>query len=348
MEPANGNERESERGSERMIFVAGNSRSGTTMMSRVLGSHPSVFTFGELHFFEQMHSPDDTRGLSTSEATELAARLLSVQRQGYLGKREPARFREEAGAVVSPLGPEPTAARTFEAFLRYEATRSGKSLPCDQTPRNVFYIGEILALYPEARVVLMVRDPRDVLLSQKRKWKRRFLGARGIPMREALRAWVNYHPITISKLWTSSVSAGDRFEDDGRVLCVRFEDLLAHPETEVRRVCEFIGVSFSEDMLNVPRVGSSSGEDRPEQRGIDNARSGGWRKGGLSSTEVFLCQKMTGAPMKRHGYKVAEVSPNPLRLGWSVATLPVKLGLALLLNIKRMRNIRETIKRRMA
>ena len=52
--------------------------------------------------------------------------------------------------------------------------------------------------------------------------------------------------------------------------------------------------------------------------------------------------------MKQHGYPLAEASPNPLRLGWSVATLPAKLGLALLFNLKRMRNIRETIKRRMA
>jgi omega-hydroxy-beta-dihydromenaquinone-9 sulfotransferase len=335
---------------ELMIFVVGNSRSGTTMMGRILGAHPSVFTFGELHFFEQMWSPKDgERRLPEFEATELAARLLSVQRQGYLGRREPERFRDEARAMISSMSLEgATAARVFEAFLFHEAAASGGTIPCDQTPRNVFYIGDILGLYPEARVINMVRDPRDVLLSQKRKWKRRFLGARSIPLKEALRSRINYHPITISKLWNSSVSAADRFAGEDRVLSVRFEDLLADPEAEVRRVCEFAGLSFDGRLLEVPQVGSSSGRDRPEQRGIDTNKAGRWQNGGLSPTEVFLCQKVSGTPMKLHGYPRAPVSADPLRLVWSVATLPVKLALALLFNLNRMRNVREAINRRMS
>lgn len=309
-----------------------------------------MFTFGELHFFEQTWSPkDEDRRLPEFEATELAARLLSVQWQGYLGKREPERFRKEARGMISSVPPEELSpARIFEAFLFHEAARSGGMIPCDQTPRNVFYIGDILGIYPQALVVNMIRDPRDVLLSQKRKWKRRFLGARGIPLKEALRSWINYHPITISKLWNASVSAADRLSGEDRVLSVRFEDLLADPEAEVRKACEFTGILFDKDLLEVPQVGSSSGKDRPESRGIDRGRAGSWQEDGLSPTEVFLCQRVTGAQMKRHGYLLAQVRPSALWLGWSVVSLPVKLALALLFNLKRMRNIKETIKRRMA
>ena len=35
----------------KQIFVVGSSRSGTTMMGRILGSHTDIFTFNELHFF---------------------------------------------------------------------------------------------------------------------------------------------------------------------------------------------------------------------------------------------------------------------------------------------------------
>jgi hypothetical protein len=332
-----------------MIFVVGNSRSGTTMMGRILGAHPSVYTFGELHFFEQLWSPaDEDRRLSRAEGGRLAARLLSVQRQGYLSRANPERFQEEAGEMVASAQSEMTTAEVFGAFLRYEAAKNDKEVPCDQTPRNVFYLREILKLYPEARVINMIRDPRDVLLSQKGKWKRRFLGAGSIPLREALRAWVNYHPVTISKLWNASVSAADRLDGDDRVLSLRFEDLLADPEARVREVCEFAGISFDRGLLEVPQIGSSSGHDRPGQRGIDRERAGSWRKDGLGPTEVFLCQKVTGGMMKRHGYAPAPVGPSPLRLAGSVVSLPVKLALALLFNLKRMRNIKETIKRRMA
>lgn len=334
-----------------LIFVVGNSRSGTTMMGRILGGHPSIFTFGELHFFEQLWSPaDGARHLSRTEAERLAARLLCIQREGYLNNQgAPERFYEEAAELVASIKPETmTPAKVFEAFLFYETARTGKMIPCDQTPRNVFYIGEVLRLYPEARVISMVRDPRDVLLSQKKKWKRRFLGARGIPLRESFRSWANYHPVTISKLWSSSVRAADGFSDDDRVYSLRFEDLLADPKGEVGRLCEFADISFDKSMLDVPQVGSSSGLDRPERRGINQDRASSWQKGGLSPTEIFLCQRITGALMKRHGYVPVEITPNLLRLLWSIGTLPAKLVLALLLNLRRMRNIKDTIRRRLS
>ncbi len=331
------------------VFVVGNSRSGTTMMGRILGASPSVYTLGEMHFFEQLWTTTDKdRRLSKPEAVGLVARLLDIQRRGYLRKGDPGRFVGEAEEVLSsPRLEALTPAEAYGVFLAYEAARNGKKIPCDQTPRNVLYAKEILELYPEARIVNMVRDPRDVLLSQKKKWRRRFLGAKGIPLREALRSWVNYHPITISKLWNASVSAAAEVAGEDRTHDLRFEDLLADPEGKVRAVCDFVGVRFSADMLAVPQVGSSSGQDRAGLTGVDPGRAGSWRAGGLGPTEVFLCQRVTGRLMKSHGYVPAPVAPGRLPLVWSILSLPVKLMLALLLNLGRMRNIRETIRRRL-
>ena len=44
----------------KQIFVVGNSRSGTTMMGRILGNHPDIFTFKELHFFGQLWCSNET------------------------------------------------------------------------------------------------------------------------------------------------------------------------------------------------------------------------------------------------------------------------------------------------
>ena len=65
------------------FFVVGNSRSGTTLMSIFLGSHPSVFTFRELHFFEQLWNPKDTQKLSLEQARDILSRLIIIQREGY-------------------------------------------------------------------------------------------------------------------------------------------------------------------------------------------------------------------------------------------------------------------------
>jgi omega-hydroxy-beta-dihydromenaquinone-9 sulfotransferase len=331
------------------IFVVGSSRSGTTMVGRALGRHPLVFTLGEIHFFEQLWSAGDQDRLAESEATRLAARLICIQRDGYLRQGDPARFRAEARKLL-PVDPSTSldAAGVFVRFLLCEAERNGKTVPCDQTPRNVLYIGEILRLYPRARVINLVRDPRDVLLSQKRKWKRRSLGANGIPLKEALRAWINYHPLIMSKLWNSSVLAADRFAEHGRVRSLRFEDLLADPEGELRGVCEFLGIPFEKGLLEVPQVGSSSGHDRPDRKGIDWNRAGSWRKGGLSAAELFLCQRVTGPLMRRHGYPVEPVAPNRLRVVGSVLALGPKLALALPANLGRIKSFREALGRRLS
>lgn len=332
-----------------MIFVVGSSRSGTTLLGRILGNHPDVFTFHELHFFEQLWSTHDQgRLISSQNALDLAARLLCIQRHGYLTQHSSHVFIKEAENIIQSLQEkEMTSLNIFAAFLHYETSKNGKIIPCDQTPRNVFYLTEILSSFPEARIVIMIRDPRDVLLSQKRRWKRRFLGAKNFPLTATLRSWVNYHPFIISKIWNSSMKAADRFVNDPRVFCLHFERLLAHPEESVRNLCTFIGLTFTYDMLDVPHIGSSSDEDHPERRGIKKQRIGSWKNGGLNSTEIYFCQKINNGFMKRFDYNMVNINPSLYTIFYYILIFPIRLFASFLLNIHRMKSIRETIIKRL-
>jgi len=321
------------------------------MMGRILNRHPAVHTFHELHFFEELWSPASDRSLSSrNEALDVAARLLYRQRGGgYLAHGDPSDYREEARASLE-AGP-PLAGSTrlevYRTFLFREAAENDTAIPCEQTPRNSYYLGEILERFPGARVVHMVRDPRDVLLSQKRKWRRRFLGASNIPLTEAVRSWVNYHPLTISRLWRASERAVAPYRDHPRVQTVAFEDVLDAPEATVRSVCEFVGIPFCDSMLAVRQIGSSNQEDRPDRRGIDPSRSGNWWEGGLSDTEVFLCETVAAGPMEAHDYEPVGNRPNPFMLVLSVLLFPVKLGAAFLLNLPRMSSVWDALRRRL-
>ena len=82
-----------------MIFVVGNSRSGTTMMGRILGKHPSVYTFGELHFFGQLCAPPFSSELPKEEIEELAAQLYCIQREGLSHAWEPAAFHRRSTEI---------------------------------------------------------------------------------------------------------------------------------------------------------------------------------------------------------------------------------------------------------
>lgn len=331
-----------------MIFVVGNSRSGTTMMGRVLGAHPRVFTFNELHFFEQMWSPlQPPPVIGRDEAAHLAARLLTTQRDGYYTPGDLRAYADEAGRIVERIDGDLTPPAVFAAVLGYESTRHGKTIGCDQTPRNLYYLDELLAFYPGLRVVVMVRDPRDVMLSQKRRWRRRFLGASRTPLWNALRTWAGYHPRTMSMLWRGGVRAAERFADHPRVTLLRFEDLVADPEPQVRRLCERLGLSFDAAMLSVPRVGSSHRTDEPTATGIDPGAAQRWRGGGLSAVEVAVCQRVAGPVMQRWGYAAEPVRPSRAALALNRGTWVFKSALGLAMNLRRMGNLRQALRRRL-
>lgn len=333
-----------------IIFIVGTSRSGTKLMGRILGTHPSVFTFHELHFFEQLWSGSPDQAPIYSEAAlTLAGRLLFIQRNGYFEAVDAFRYRQDAVRIVFPLnGDAMTAPEVFKKFLEFESESYGKSRPCDQTPRNVHYLREILRLFPDARIVNMVRDPRAVLHSQKGKWKRRYLGARNIPFRESVRSWINYHPFTIAILWRSAVNAAAACYGDARVITIRYEDLANDPDSCTRKICGFLNLDYNPDMMAVPYVGSSHGEDQLDRRGIYKDKVGCWRKGGLNDTEIYILQKTAGDSMTRLGYYPEKASPKVCLLLWYALIWPFHAAAAFVLNIRRMKNVKEAVKRRLS
>lgn len=339
-------------GAAPVLFITGNSRSGTTLMMRVMNNHSQVHAINEPHFFEKLWSPSDKGKATTEEeAIHLLEKLFTGQREGFFER--PAEHRHKYGPDIETLLGTPHRSQTrmelYKAFMLHEAKCNGKVRVCEKTPQNVFYIREILENFPDARIINMLRDPRGVLLSQKKKWKRRALGADFITRKEVLRLRINYHPITISQLWNSAFRAAAEYADHPRVMTVKFEDMLRNPLAELRKVCDFAGLPFEETMLAVPHAGSSTAADNKAEKGIKTDRADQtWTKRGLNFTEVSICQKICGKYMSRAGYEVMDVNPNPFAMLYYVLGFPVKLALALLFNLNRMRSIADTVKRRLS
>lgn len=331
-----------------IVFVTGYSRSGTTMMGRILGNNPEVFMFHELHFFEQLYAPGKLRTqLSPEAASTLLSRLISIQRQGYLQKKKPALFANEARSVILESGKNNFYPhQVFELFLRYESMKNSRYVPLDQTPRNILYLREILSAFPQSKAIIMIRDPRDALLSQKKKWARKFLGASAIPLKESFRSWINYHPYTITKLWMAAAKHAIKWTGHSQVKIIQFENLLHAPEKNVRDVCTFLGIEFNPAMLQVPNIGSSTANDSHEKLGINPLQTGKWKQG-LNKTEVYVCEKLTENIYTQFGYVSSGTKPDFFALAGYALIFPVKIILALLFNFHRAGNMIEAIKRRM-
>lgn len=317
------------------------------MMRRVLGNHPDIYMLEELHFFEQLWSSSDKqKELSKDKAIDLASRLLFIQRNGYLSELDLNTHRAEAENIVSAiknLYPH----EILKTFLFYETEKNGKIIPCEKTPQDVFYISEILELFPSAKIINMVRDPRGVMLSQKRKWQRKNMGASFMTKKEQRRLRINYHPITISKLWNASLRAALKFKDEPKMHTVHFEKLVNDSENEIKKLCAFLETDFNNAMLMIPQVGSSNEADKPDVFGIKTERALNWEKGGLNAGEIFFCQRICKEYMHENGYEIKKVNAGLYYPVYYFISFPVKLFFALVLNFHRMKNIREAIKKRL-
>jgi len=334
---------------QKMIFVVGNSRSGTTMMGRVLGNIPNVFTFHELHFFEYLWDPASKKMIGQGEQITLAARLISIERDGYLKQQNIAHYLDEAACVVRNLPDDVSPAIVFAAFLGYETRLHDRIIPCDQTPRNILFLDQILTHFPNAYVINMLRDPRDVLLSQKKKWRRRSLTQnRGIPVFEAVRSWTNYHPITISMLWNANVRAAQKFSVHPRFFQIQYEMFTQDSEVCLKNICSWLSLDYHPDYLQIPRVGSSHGKDSPQARGIKHEKIGHWGSANSRDfADLAICEALCRQNMNALEYPVSHVRANPVSLLLAWMTWPVKTGLALVLNLGRSRNIISSIVRRL-
>lgn len=332
------------------IFVVGSSRSGTHLISQLLSERGPCFMFHEIHFWENL--ADEVRSVTRDEATRLLATLLSIQRDGIFQKSRVEPYREEAARILSErVVPEPLDnVDVYRIFLHHEAERHGRSVPIEQTPRNLFFLETIVERFPAARVIVMERDPRDVLLSQREKWKMRSRGYREIPVREAVRTWSNYHPITVSLLWNAAFRQSRKIleaDEADRIRLVRFEHLVSAPEVTLRGLCEWLGIPYDPEMLEISRWGSSHEERKAGTRGIDPSASERWRETSPIDTDLWWCERICAETMTEAGYAPGGFRvPFLARVGTGL-TWPPKTLLALLLNLGRNESIVATVRRRL-
>jgi hypothetical protein len=328
----------------KQIFIIGSSRSGTTMMGRILGNNSAVFTFKELHFFGTIWTNMSNQELTKKDQIDLLSRLFCIQDHDLFNQNHSSKFNSKSekllcNGVENPL-------EIYRLFLENITKENLAQIPCEQTPQNSYYLTEILKFFPNAKVISLVRDQRDVLLSQKNKWKRKFLGAKAIPLLEAFRSYINYHPILTAKVWNSSLSYTAKHSNHPRIMIVKFEDLLSDSKNVVKDICQFLKIDFKEKMLNIPAIGSSTDDDAISVSKIDSAKINKWMRGGLSNSEIYLSQKLSSKMMDKFGYEKKKFFIPPLSIIFYLLSFPVKLVFAFIFNINRVGDFFEVIKKR--
>lgn len=256
----------------KLIVITGASRSGTTLLSFILRNNEQVFGFKELQFFGDIWNPEyPPPKASRAKLIDAVSTVFARQQNGVMGARISAYARAHATELVASLPDEDqTYPGAFMAAIGQLTDDAGKSIPCLQTPRDIFYAEDLLRIFPQAQIVHMLRDPRAVMASQKRRWQRRILAKdkSNVPLVHSLRVWINFHPYTMAKLWNRATGQAQKLLVHERFTLLRFEDLLVDTEATLLGLCGRLGIDFDSAMLNVGQINSS------HQSSVRGARQG--------------------------------------------------------------------------
>jgi hypothetical protein len=297
------------------VFIVGVSRSGTTLMRRVLDSHSRIAIATENHYLGHLLPWEGARTYFR-RAGDLREdpsirRLVNLIYSGEFQQRSRLRevspfWRWLTRHVPQPdlearlLAAERSERGIFTALLRAYADRRGKAVMGEKTPAHLAFVETLLEWYPGARIVHMVRDPRAVYVSEVR---RRSEHPESVPYR-----WLVRRPrllrtfvlLEVSWAWAAAVSRhrqlARRHARSYRM--VRFEDLVAAPEATLGALCAFLGVALEPRMLRqrVTSKGSMVG-----QPGFDAAAADRWRTS-IGAHEAHWIRRLLGARIEEMGY----------------------------------------------
>ncbi len=200
------------------IFIVGLPRTGTTLVDRIISSHPEVCSVGELNTFA-----DSIKTLAnTDSATVLDAATM---------------------AAAADANPEQLSQVGHEYLRRTRDLARGAARHTDKMPLNFFYAGLICRALPKARIIVLRRDPMDSCLSNYRQ-----LFSTGfsyynysLDILDTGRYYQSFHRL-ISH-WQTVLPAEN-------LLQVAYEDIVFDQENQTRKLLEFCGLSWFQGCLN--------------------------------------------------------------------------------------------------
>jgi hypothetical protein len=257
----------------------------------MLHAHPDIAIPPENRFLLELYDRRDEFGdLRERDNRRNVARFIVRRRRSKLRDYglDPddtfQRIVREAGTIGS------AAAVVFRGY----SARFGKRRWGDKRPAYIQRLGVVFCMFPDAQVIHLVRDGRDCVSSLKQM------------------PWWQGGSIVAIRTWRRAIIKGRRalarLPADTYVE-VRYEDLVAAPEAELRRLCAFLGEDFDEAMLEPQRLSDVAVPDRKvwharTSDAVDDAATQRWRRD-LEPWELDLFEFVAARQLRQHGYTLS-------------------------------------------
>lgn len=221
-----------EQSNERPIFVFGASqRTGTTLLQRLINSHPDAFIWGE-HGGSLKHLFQFQKDLATWQQSNGLAAAREVEQFGI-------------DSFIANLSPDKSASdAACQTMLRalFSADPAGNAAlrwGFKEVRYGADFAKFLLDLFPRARVIFLVRDPIDVARSLA-AWEQ-----------DPTMAWKAEWTAEALGQWERNVNSFEAYDDE-RCMTLQFESLIGPAETSVGNICTFLDlapVGISTDVL---------------------------------------------------------------------------------------------------
>lgn len=195
------------------IFIGGMMRSGTTLMRAMLGQHSQLVAGLETFWFEI--DPDAGTARNGEPLASYSEKLGAY-------------FGIPAEQVLSKLENAGSAAGRLDAVMAVYARQTGSPRWVEKTPGNVLHADLIFDAWPDAKLIVMVRDPRAIFCS--------FLGTAK-----------EKSPNEFAATWGEFLRAGEaalRQYGKDRVREVSYDGLVSQPHQIMEDVCRFLSLPF--------------------------------------------------------------------------------------------------------
>jgi hypothetical protein len=264
------------------IFIVGCPRSGTTKLAAILNRHTHIASATETHFFNfvscQKYNWNNFQVADLKKLLE-EARIIDFTKLADIQSLELIEQFEEVNndAMSSTLAPEDFKKRkVFDLLIKNYLKKKNKSRICEKTPQHLQNIEEILRLYPQARIIHMVRDGRDTVNSLlKMPWRPKGL-------------------INNARFWSQYMKLGKKESLRPEVLTIKYENLLERPEDVLQNICSFIDEPYEDGLLdetkepdNLFSSWESSWKHKSQQE-LDSTRINAWTRELSPDDQVIL------------------------------------------------------------
>lgn len=294
---------------KRPVFVVGHPRSGTTLVQLLITAHPVFWSAPETHFFTHV-----LETIPNWEDRLLRENELPTVFESLAGK--PGIVLDDATKThimnAAHVAGGIAAASLLDLIMQSFAEKQHKNNPngrwLEKTPRHVNHLRTILRHFPDARIINIVRDPRDVASS---------------PVRfQELDEGAERRYLVISRgySWNTMVTvAKDLLPNEPRLMTIRYEDIIIDPEAALERLMQFVGEENTGNVLesfgsNYRNVVLEKEDIRKQLCAVGEIvdRRGIWKKR-MTPLEAQYVETICASLMQEYGYEL-EFEPIPTAL----------------------------------